>query len=127
VSREELFAQSDVLSLNAPLTANNKNFVNAQTLALMKSTAIIINTARGGLVDEQALANALNSGKIFAAGVDVLSTEPPHPDNPLLSARNCFVTPHIAWSSEQARATLMDVCAANLAAWLAGAPQNVVS
>ncbi len=127
VSKEQLFAQADVLSINAPLTDSNKHFVNADTLALMKSSAIIINTARGGLVDEQALAEALNNGKIFAAGVDVLSTEPPKENNPLLTARNCFITPHIAWSSEQARATLMDVCAANLAAWLAGAPQNVVS
>lgn len=127
VSKEQLFAQADVLSINAPLTESNRHFVDATSLSLMKSSAIIINTARGGLVDEQALADALNAGKIFAAGVDVLSSEPPKADNPLLSARNCFITPHIAWSSEQARATLMDVCAANLEAWLEGAPINVVS
>jgi glycerate dehydrogenase len=126
VSKDELFARADVLSLNAPLTDNNKNFVDAHALALMKSSAIIINTARGGLVDEQALADALNSGKILAAGVDVLSQEPPRKDNPLLTARNCFITPHVAWASEQARARLMDVCVANLAKWLEGAPQNVV-
>jgi glycerate dehydrogenase len=126
VSKDELFAQADVLSLNAPLTADNAQFVNAQMLSLMKPTSIIINTARGGLVDEQALADALNSGKIYAAALDVLSQEPPRKDNPLLSAHNCFITPHVAWASEQARARLMDVCVANLAAWLEGAPQNVV-
>jgi glycerate dehydrogenase len=126
VNKHDLFAQADVLSLNAPLTDSNRGFVDALSLSLMKPSAIIINTARGGLVDEQALADALNNEKIFAAAVDVLSQEPPQHDNPLLSARNCFISPHVAWASKQARATLMHVCVANLEAWLAGAPQNVV-
>jgi glycerate dehydrogenase len=126
VSKEQLFAQADVLSLNAPLTDSNRGFVDAQSLSLMKPGAIVINTARGGLIDEQALADALNAGKIYAAALDVLGQEPPHSDNPLLTARNCFITPHVAWASEQARLRLMNVCVANLAAWLAGEPQNVV-
>lgn len=98
VEKTEFFSQSDVLSLNAPLCADNHNFICRETLDLMKPTAIIINTARGGLVDEAALADALNNRKIAAAAVDVLSCEPPKEDNPLLSAQNCYITPHIALS-----------------------------
>lgn len=127
VSKEQLFATADVVSLNAPLCADNKNFVNAETLALMKPSAIIINTARGGLVDEQALADALNSNKIYAAAVDVLSCEPPKSDNPLLSAKHCYITPHTAWQSDVARTSLIAVSVDNLRAFLANAPINVVN
>lgn len=127
VSRDEMFSRADVLSLNAPLTASNRHFVNADTLALMKPTAIVINTARGPLVDEDALAEALVSGRLAFAAVDVLDVEPPRKGSPLIGLPNCIVTPHIAWQSTDARRRLLDVSAANLRAFLAGAPQNVVS
>lgn len=126
VSRDQLFSRSDVLSLNAPLTADNAAFVCAETLALMKPSAILINTARGGLVDEQALAHALRSGKIRAAGLDVLCSEPPKADCPLIGLDNCLITPHIAWQSTAARRRLLDISAANLAAYLSGNPTNVI-
>ena len=127
VSREEMFSRSDVLSLNAPLAEDNVHFVNAATLALMKSTAILINTARGGLVDENALADALKSGRIAAAGLDVLEKEPPANDCPLFGLDNCIVTPHVAWQSTGARRRLLAISADNLAAFISGEPQNVVS
>lgn len=127
VSRDEMFRRADVLSLNAPLTATNRHFVNAATIALMKPTAIIINTARGPLVDEDALADALASGRLAFAAVDVLAVEPPRQGSPLIGLDNCIVTPHVAWQSTDARRRLLDVSAANLRAFLAGAPQNVVN
>ena len=101
--------------------------MNAEHLKKMKSSAIVINTGRGPLVDEQALADALNNGTIAGAGLDVLSTEPPTDDNPLLSAKNCVITPHIAWASREARARLIAISAYNLSAFLSGVPQNVVN
>lgn len=127
VSLETLFATSDVVSLHCPLTADTHHLVNAARLALMKPTAILINTARGPVVDEQALADALNSGALHAAGIDVLTEEPPHLGSPLLSARHCFITPHIAWATLEARSRLLDICCENLRAFIAGEPQNVVS
>ena len=127
VSLESLFATSDVVSLHCPLVPVTHHLVNAERLALMKATAILINTARGPVVDEQALADALNSGALHAAGIDVLCEEPPCSDSPLLTARNCFVTPHIAWATIEARTRLLDICEANLRAFIDGHPQNVVS
>ena len=126
MSLEELFRTSDVVSLHCPLTPTTLHLVNAERLALMKPTAILINTARGPIIDEQALADALNSAKIYAAGIDVLTEEPPRQDSPLLSARNCFVTPHIAWATLEARTRLLKICEENLRAFVEGSPQNVV-
>ena len=111
---DEVFALADFLSLNCPLTPETDKVVNAERLKKMKSSAIVINTGRGPLVDEQALADALNNGTIAGAGLDVLSTEPPAGDNPLLSAKNCVITPHIAWASREARARLIAIAADNL-------------
>ena len=127
VDIDKLFEESDVVAMCCPLTDKNKGMVNAHLLSLMKPSAIFINTARGGLVDEDALAEALRNGKIYAAGLDVLSSEPPKADNPLLSIPNCYVTPHIAWASHEARTRCMAVAIANLRAFLSGHPQNVVS
>jgi glycerate dehydrogenase len=124
---EELFETSDVLSLHCPLNEDTFHLVNAERLSRMKPTAILLNTGRGPLIDEQALADALNSGKIQAAGVDVLSVEPPSADNPLLSADHCFVTPHIAWATAEARQRLMHIAVENLKAFLAGTPVNNVA
>lgn len=127
LSLEALFSTSDVVSLHCPLTPDTHHLVNAHRLALMKPTAILINTARGSIVDEQALANALSSGALHAAGIDVLEEEPPRGDSPLLHVRNCFVTPHIAWGTIEARTRLLKICEENLRAFIAGNPQNVVS
>jgi glycerate dehydrogenase len=127
VNKDYLFTNADVISINAPLTEENRYFVNQATLSLMKPTAVIINTARGGLINEQDLADALNSNRIYAAAVDVLSSEPPMPNNPLLNARNCFITPHIAWASEEARSRLIQICIENIKAWTIGRPINVVN
>lgn len=124
---DELFSQCDVVSLHCPLTPETKELVNARRLALMKPTAILINTGRGPLVNEQDLADALNRGTIAAAGVDVLSTEPPRYDNPLLTARNCFITPHIAWATREARIRLMDIAVGNLKAYIGGQIINNVA
>ena len=124
---EELFRQSDVVSLHCPLTPATHKLVNADRLALMKPSAFLINTSRGPLVDEAALAEALNAGRIAGAGLDVLSTEPPPADNPLLRAKNCCMTPHIAWATRAARQRLLDIAVANVRAFLAGTPQNVVN
>ncbi len=126
MSLEELFRTSDVVSLHCPLTPTTHHLVNAERLALMKPTAILINTARGPIIDEQALADALNSERIYAAGIDVLTEEPPRQGSPLLSARNCFVTPHIAWATLEARTRLLKICEENLRAFIEGSPQNVV-
>lgn len=126
-SLEQLFAECDVVSLHCPLTNETRNIVNAQRLALMKPTSILINTARGLLIDEQALADALNEGRIYAAGLDVLSSEPPRADNPLLYARHCFITPHIAWASIDARQRLMEIAVSNLKAWQEGKSVNNVT
>ena len=123
-SLNEVFATSDVVSLHCPLTPDTKHIVNAERLATMKPSAIVINTGRGPLVDEQHLADALNRGIIAAAAVDVLSTEPPAADNPLLTARNCHITPHIAWASQAARARLIDTLSSNLKGYISG---NVVN
>jgi glycerate dehydrogenase len=127
VEMETLLRESDVVSLHCPLTPENQRMVNASFLGKMKPTAFLINTARGGLVDEPALAHALNNGRIAGVGLDVLSIEPPPADNPLLSAKNCIVTPHIAWATKTARTRLLQITAENLRAWLSGAPKNVVS
>lgn len=126
-SLDTLFATSDVVSLHCPLVPATHHLVNAEHLAQMKATAILINTARGPIVDEEALAHALNSGMLYAAGVDVLCEEPPCAQSPLLKARNCFVTPHIAWATLEARTRLLQICEANLRAFIEGHPQNVVS
>ena len=127
VGLEPLFRQSDVVSLHCPLTPETKNLVNAERLAWMKPTAFLLNTSRGPLVDEAALAAALNSGRLAGAGLDVLSLEPPSADNPLLHAKNCFITPHLAWATRAARARLMQAAVANVRAFLQGKPQNVVN
>ena len=124
---DELFAQSDVVSLHCPLTADNENLVDARLLALMKPTARLVNTARGPLVDEAALAAALTAGRLAGAALDVVRVEPIRPDNPLLSAPGCLITPHVAWASLEARTRLMAGVAANLRAFLAGTAQNVVN
>ena len=127
MSLEQLFATSDVVTLHCPLTPDTKYIVNAERLATMKPNAIIINTGRGPLVNEQDLADALNNGTIAAAAVDVLSCEPPKADNPLLSAKNCHITPHIAWASQAARTRLIATLASNLQAFINGNPVNNVA
>ena len=124
---DELFRECDIISLHCPLTDSTREMVNAERLRLMKPTAILINTGRGPLINEQDLANALNNGTIYAAGVDVLSQEPPRADNPLLSARNCYITPHIAWASTAARERLMQIMLENIKAYQDGKPVNVVN
>ncbi|GAB4421138.1 MAG: D-2-hydroxyacid dehydrogenase [Bacteroidia bacterium] len=124
---EALFAQSDVVSLHCPLTADNTGFVDAALLARMKPSALLINTARGPLIDEQALAAALQAGQIAGAGLDVLSAEPPPPDHPLLRAPRCRITPHNAWGSRESRARLIAIAADNLRAFRDGRLQNVVN
>ncbi|MCW0219410.1 MAG: D-2-hydroxyacid dehydrogenase [Prosthecobacter sp.] len=125
-SIDEVFSNSDVISLHCPLTDATKHLVGERTLGLMKSSAFLINTGRGPLVDEAALAQALNAGQIAGAGLDVLSVEPPKADNPLLTAKNCLITPHIGWASREARIRLIEATASNLKAFLAGNPVNVV-
>ena len=126
VSLEELFSKSDVISLHCALNDETKELVNERLLSLVKPTALLINTARGGLIDEQALANALNSGKIGGAGLDVLAKEPPEEDCPLFTAKNTVLTPHIGWSSRDARIRLVKCVADNLSAWKKGKPINTV-
>lgn len=126
VDLDTLFRESDVVSLHCPLTAETRGMVDTRRLELMKPSGFLINTARGPLVNEADLAAALNAGRIAGAAVDVLSVEPPPASNPLLTARNCILTPHIAWATRHARRRLIDVTAANLATFIAGRPQNVV-
>ena len=127
VDMETLFRESDVVSLHCPLNGETRGLVGRRLLALLKPTALLINTARGGLVDESALAEALNQGKLAGAGLDVLTQEPPPPSCPLLTARNCVITPHVAWAAQEVRARLIDEVAENLRCFLAGHPRNVVS
>jgi glycerate dehydrogenase len=127
VELEDVFRESDVVSLHCPLTPQTENLVSAERLALMKPTAYLINTSRGPLIDEQALADALNSSRIAGAGLDVLSVEPPDQSNPLLTAKNCQITPHIAWATRAARQRLLQVTVDNVAAFLTGKPQNVIN
>lgn len=126
VSVDRMFRCADVLSLNAPLTSDNYHIVNTSTLATMKRDAIIVNTARGGLIDSRALADALNSGHLGGAAVDVLEVEPPRHDDPLVACDRCIVTPHVAWQSTQSRRMLLEKAAANIRAWLCGKPTNVL-
>ena len=126
-SYEDIFRTADVVSLHCPLNAQTKHLVNAERLALMKPSAILINTGRGPLIDEQALADALNSGRIYAAGVDVLTQEPPCAGSPLIGARNCYITPHVAWATRAARERLDKIAFDNVRAYLSGTPQNVVN
>ncbi len=127
VEKETLMSKSDIVSLHCPLNDETREIINKQSLALMKPTAVLINTGRGPLIDEQALADALNAGQLFAAGLDVLSSEPPKADNPLLEARNCYITPHIAWATFEARQRLMKIATENLKAFAEGKLVNVVS
>ena len=127
VSLEELLAQSDVVSLHCPLTEETQGLINVAAIEKMKQGAVLLNTARGPLVEEQALADALNSGKLRAAGVDVVSREPILPENPLLTAKNCYITPHIAWAARETRQRLMEAAAENLRCFLAGSPIHVVN
>jgi len=123
---ERVFRESDVVSLHCPLTPDTKEIVNAARLATMKRTALLINTARGGLVNEADLAAALDAGTIAGAGIDVLTVEPPPASNPLLTAKNCVITPHIAWATRNARRRLIEATAGNVKAFVAGQPRNVV-
>jgi len=127
VELEHLFRQSDVVTLHCPLTPQTAGLINRERLSWMKPGAFLINTSRGPLIDEQALANALNSGRLAGAALDVLSREPPPADNPLLHAANCIVTPHLAWATQAARRRLMKVAVENVRAFLSGKPQNVVN
>jgi len=127
VELETLFRTSDVVSLHCPLTPQTRKLVNAERLAWMKPSALLLNTSRGLLVDEVALAAVLNAGRITGAGLDVLSVEPPPADNPLLQAKNCLITPHNAWGTRAARARLMRLAVENVHAFLAGKAQNVVN
>ena len=124
---DELFAGSDIVSLHCPLTEQSLGLINTRTLGLMKKTAFLINTGRGPLVVDSDLADALNSGRIAGAGLDVLTTEPPDGGNPLLAAKNCFITPHIAWATHAARSRLMNTVVGNVRAFLDGKPVNVVN
>ena len=124
---DEVLRDSDFISLHCPLLPENTGMINAETISKMKRTAFLINTARGRLIDEQALADALNSGAIAGAAVDVLSVEPPKSNNPLLKAKNIIITPHIAWATINARRRLMSIAASNIKAFLSGRPINTVN
>ncbi len=127
VELDALLSGSDFVSINCPLTGENAGFINSTTLEKMKPSAVLINTGRGALINEYDLAAALNSERIAGAGLDVLSTEPPSPDNPLITAKNCNITPHIAWATTEARKRLIEVATQNLKAFLEGIPKNVVN
>lgn len=124
---ERIFTESDIISLHCPLTTETKHLVNQQRLAKMKASAFLINTGRGPLVDETALANTLNSGLLAGAGLDVLADEPPPKDHPLYSAKNCYITPHIAWATRASRQRCLDIAVANIKAFRNGNPENVVN
>ncbi|WP_316815178.1 D-2-hydroxyacid dehydrogenase [Pedobacter nyackensis] len=123
----ELLEQSDVVSIHCPLTPETKGLINKENLQRMKSSAFLLNTSRGPVIIEEDLAEALNNGKIAGAGLDVLSVEPPAKDNPLFGAKNCIITPHIAWATKEARARLMEITIDNLNAYKNGNPVNVVN
>ncbi len=123
---EQLFSEADVISLHCPLTCDTHHLVNQERLSLMKSTAILINTGRGPLLDEVAVAEALSTKKLYAVGIDVLSEEPPIKGSPLISAPRCYITPHIAWASKAARRRLIDIAISNVRAFVCGEPQNQV-
>ena len=127
VALDELYARADVISLHCNLTPENTGMINKDSIARMKDGVILINNARGQLVCEQDLADALNCGKVYAAGLDVVSTEPIRGDNPLLKAKNCIITPHISWAPRESRQRIMDCAVANVKAYLAGKPIHVVN
>ncbi|NMC40083.1 MAG: D-2-hydroxyacid dehydrogenase [Bacteroidales bacterium] len=124
---DELLAQSDIVTLHCPLTPDTKEIINGKRLSLMKSSALLVNCARGQLIAEHDLADALNKGRIAGAALDVLSVEPPPPDNPLLRARNCIITPHVAWATFEARKRLMKMAVDNVRCFIEGKPVNVVN
>lgn len=126
-SLDALFARSDVIALHCPLLPSTQGIINRENIAKMKDGVIILNNARGALIAEQDLADALNSGKVYAAGLDVVSTEPIRGDNPLLRAKNCLITPHISWAPKESRQRLMEIAADNLRRFLEGSPVNVVN
>lgn len=127
VSKEEVFENADFITLHCPLNEGSKLMINEKSLSMLKPTAYLINTARGGLIDEEALANALNQGKIAGAGLDVLTCEPPKADNPLIHAKNCIITPHMAWASVEARVRLLHATEDNVRAFLQNSPINKVN
>lgn len=127
VSLDQLLSDSDIITCHCPLTDETTNLINKETILKMKNSAIFINTSRGPVVDETALAEALNNEKIAGAGLDVLRVEPARSDNPLLTAKNCYITPHIAWAAQETRKRLLDILEANIKAYLNNAPQNVVN
>lgn len=127
VSLEELYMQSDVIALHCPLFPDTRGLICRDSITKMKDGVILLNNSRGPLICEQDLADALNSGKVYAAGLDVVSVEPIQADNPLLHAKNCFITPHISWAPKESRARIMQTAADNLSAWLAGNPMNIVN
>lgn len=127
VPLDTLLAESDVIALHCPLFPDTQGIVNRDTIAKMKDGVILLNNSRGPLVVEQDLADALNSGKVYAAGLDVVGTEPINPDNPLLTAKNCMITPHISWAPKESRQRIMDCAVENVKAYIAGAPVNVVN
>jgi glycerate dehydrogenase len=124
---DTVLSNADVIALHCPLFAETENMINKDTIAKMKDGVIIINNSRGGLINEQDLADALNTGKVYAAGLDVVSTEPIRGDNPLLEARNCIITPHISWAAQAARQRIMDITVDNIRAFINGNPVNVVN
>ena len=127
VSKEDLFQLSDVISLHAPETEETKRIINSETISMMKDGVLLVNSSRGGLIDEEALSEALNNGKVGGAAVDVVSTEPIRSNNPLLKAKNCIITPHMAWGAKEARKRIVETTLSNIRAFKKGKPQNVVN